>query len=62
MDVKSMTSEELADVIRTMHTTGLAPTRFEKECLAEAAERLEKLDKMERTRSGEYIPRKVVTA
>ena len=48
MDVKSMTSEELADVIRTMHTTGLAPTRFEKECLEEAAERLEKLDRVEK--------------
>ena len=57
MDVKSMTSEELADVIRTMHTTGLAPTRFEKECLAEAAERLEKLDRVEKwiNKESEYM-------
>jgi len=48
MDVKELTSEELADMVRTICMTGVAPTRTERECLTEAAERLEKLDRVEK--------------
>lgn len=41
---KDLTNEQLADVIRAMKITGISPTRFEQECLDEAAERLEYLD------------------
>lgn len=52
MDVKEMSSEELASVVRTINTTGVCPTRYEKECLTEAAERLEKLDRIEKWMRG----------
>ena len=48
MDVKEMSSEELANVVRTINSTGISPTRYERECLAEAADRLEKLDRIEK--------------
>lgn len=54
MDVKEMNSDELADIVRTINSTGIAPTRFEKECLTEAADRLEKLARIERWMRGEY--------
>lgn len=48
MDVKELTSEELANIVRTINSTGISPTRYKKECLTEAAERLEKLDRIEK--------------
>lgn len=46
--VKEMTSDELAEILRAMNTTGISPTNFEKDCLNEAADRLEKLDRVEK--------------
>ena len=43
-----MTTEELAEIVRSINTTGISPTRFEKDCLNEAADRLEKLNKIEK--------------
>lgn len=48
MTVKEMTSEELAEIVRTINTTGISPTEFEKDCLNEAADRLERLDRIEK--------------
>lgn len=48
MIAKDLTSDELAGIVRTINSTGIAPTRFEKECLQEAADRLEKLDRIEK--------------
>lgn len=47
MSVRDMTSEELAEVVRTVNMTGICPTSFEKACLSEAADRLDKLHKIE---------------
>lgn len=40
INVKDMSDNELAVIVKTMAITGLAPTRFEKECLKETSERL----------------------
>ena len=44
MKARDLTNEELADVIRSIKITGIAPSPFEQECLDEAAERVEYLD------------------
>jgi len=41
MNAKDLTNEELAIILRCMRITGLATTSFEKECLDEAADRME---------------------
>ena len=46
--VKQLTNEELAVIIRTMAVTGVAPSPFERGCLEELAERIKKLDRVER--------------
>ena len=50
MDPKELTNEELANVLRTLKTTGISPCHYELECLEEAAHRLEEsIDDQERT-------------
>lgn len=44
MNVKELTNEELANILRAMITTGITPSRTEIECLEEAARRLEEGD------------------
>lgn len=41
MNAKDLTNEELAIILRCMRVTGLAASLFEKECLDEAADRME---------------------
>lgn len=41
MNAKELTNEELAVILRCMRVTGLASSSFEKECLDEAADRME---------------------
>jgi len=41
MNVKELSNEELAALLRALCVTGLCPSRFEKEFLEEAATRLE---------------------
>ena len=41
MNVKDLTNEELAVILRCMRITGVARSVFERECLDEAADRLE---------------------
>lgn len=41
MNPKDLTNEQLAVIIRCMRITGVAVTSFERECLDEAADRLE---------------------
>ena len=41
MKAKRMTNEDLAETLRTIKATGVCPTAFERECLDEAADRLE---------------------
>lgn len=48
MVAKNLTNEELANIIRTIKIIGICPSRDEKEYLDEAANRLEKLDEIER--------------
>lgn len=43
MNPKDLTNEELADILRAMVITGISPSQLEKECLKEAAERLEQM-------------------
>lgn len=47
MIAQDLTSKELATIVRAINTTGIAPTRFEKECIQEAADRLDRLDRIE---------------
>lgn len=44
MKAKELSNNGLADVLRTLKTTGISPSRFEEECLEEAAMRLERTD------------------
>lgn len=44
MNVREMTNEQLAAVIRAIRITGITPSTFEQECLEEAARRLEDND------------------
>lgn len=41
MKAKELSNEELAVIIRCIRVTGIAATLFEKECLDEAADRLD---------------------
>lgn len=41
MNVKDLTNEELAYMLRLIKVTGISPSRIEEECLDEAADRLE---------------------
>ena len=41
MTTKELTNDELAIILRCMRITGIAASQFEKECLDEAADRLE---------------------
>lgn len=41
MKAKELTNEELAVILRCMRVTGVARSSFEKECLDEAADRME---------------------
>lgn len=50
--IKSMTSEELADIVRAINITGIAPTPREKEYLNEAADRLDRLHRVEQFVKG----------
>ena len=45
MNVKELSNEELANILRAMIITGISASRTEKECLEEAAKRLEEEDK-----------------
>lgn len=50
MDVKTMNSEELADILTTITAIGTPvkfSTQFECKCLIEAAERLNRLHRLE---------------
>ena len=44
--VKELLNEELATIIRSIKATGISPTEYEKECLEEAAIRIEKLEEI----------------
>lgn len=48
MNPKDLTNEELADILRAMVITGISPSQLEKECLKEAAERLEQMTEGDR--------------
>lgn len=48
MIAQDLTSKELATIVRAINTTGIAPTRFEKECIQEAADRLDRLYRIEK--------------
>ena len=41
MNAKELTNDELAIILRCMKITGIVASQFEKECLDEAADRLE---------------------
>ena len=41
MKAKELTNEELAVILRCMRMTGVAASAFERECLDEAADRME---------------------
>ena len=43
---KEMSSEDLADIIRTIKVTGITPSKYEQECLTEAADRLDQMDEL----------------
>ena len=45
MNPRELSNEELANILRTIITTGISPSRTEIECLEEAARRLEEGDK-----------------
>lgn len=49
MRTKELTNEELATALRAMVTTGICPSRQEKEFLEEAADRLDKIGDSEET-------------
>ena len=42
MRVQDLTNEELAAVLRAICITGIAPSRCDRDCLTEAADRLER--------------------
>jgi len=42
MKAKELTNEELATILRMMCITGICPTRYERDYLQEAADRLER--------------------
>ena len=44
MKTKELTNEELATALRAMVTTGICPSRQEKEFLEEAADRLDRIE------------------
>ena len=44
MNPKNLTNEELASILRAMRITGCSTTPFEKECLEEIADRLDKFE------------------
>ena len=44
MNPRELTNEELATVIRAIKSTGICPSRDEKEYLEEAARRLEEME------------------
>ena len=48
MNAKELSNNQLAGVLRTLKITGISPSRFEEECLEEAARRLEKNNKQRR--------------
>ena len=43
---REMSSEDLANIVRTIKTTGITPTHYEQECLDEAADRLDQMDEI----------------
>lgn len=45
-DLDKMSSEDLANMIRTIKTTGISPSTYEKACLNEAADRLDLMDEI----------------
>lgn len=47
MKTKELTNEELATALRTMVSTGICPSRQEKDFLEEAADRLEEIGDVE---------------
>lgn len=46
MNAKELSNDELALILRTINTTGIAPTRFEMECIEEGACRIEYLERV----------------